>query len=286
MRRGRDVRRRARRRRRRGRTGRGLGGDRSRRATAGSLDGLRRRRVRQHLQRRARRRAAVHQGGRATSRSRRWNATSPSSASASARRSSRGPSAPTVAKAPVREIGFEPIRQVAAGAEDPVLGHYEDGAMVFQWHMDAFDLPEGGDPARRPATPSPIQAIRLGETTWATQFHAEVDAAEAEYWVSVGERGGGPRRRPGGSHPRRCVPSSSSTCPRTRLAAARPSAGSSRSAGEPDERTALPRAHRGGRLPPRRGPGGAMAARRLRRAGAVPRGAPAGRRPNRDPLAG
>ena len=56
--------------------------------------------------------------------------------------------------------------------------------MVFQWHMDGFDLPEGatllavGDAV-------PTQAIRLGETTWATQFHAEVDAAEAEYWVSA-----------------------------------------------------------------------------------------------------
>ena len=56
--------------------------------------------------------------------------------------------------------------------------------MVFHWHMDAFDLPEGaellasGDLVRN-------QAIRVGETAWATQFHAEVDAAEAEYWVSV-----------------------------------------------------------------------------------------------------
>ncbi len=89
-----------------------------------------------------------------------------------------------VSKAPVREIGFEPIRQLAAGAEDRVLGHYEEGAMVFQWHMDAFDLPEGGELLAAGDT-TPIQAMRLGETTWATQFHAEVDAAEAEYWVSV-----------------------------------------------------------------------------------------------------
>ena len=89
-----------------------------------------------------------------------------------------------VSKAPAREIGFEPIRLVVDGADDPVLGHYEDGAMVFQWHMDAFDLPEGGELLATAET-TPIQAIRVGETTWATQFHAEVDAAEAEYWVSA-----------------------------------------------------------------------------------------------------
>jgi GMP synthase (glutamine-hydrolysing) len=89
-----------------------------------------------------------------------------------------------VAKAPVREIGFEPIRLMIDGADDPVLGHYEDGAMVFQWHMDGFDLPEGAEPLATGDAVS-IQAMRIGETTWATQFHAEVDAAEAEYWVSV-----------------------------------------------------------------------------------------------------
>ena len=89
-----------------------------------------------------------------------------------------------VTKAPVREIGFEPIHRERRASEDPVLGHYGDGDMVFHWHMDAFDLPEGaellasGDLVRN-------QAIRVGETAWATQFHAEVDAAEAEYWVSV-----------------------------------------------------------------------------------------------------
>lgn len=90
----------------------------------------------------------------------------------------------TVAKAPAREIGFEPIRQVAAGADDPVLGHYGSGSMVFQWHMDGFDLPDG---ATLLATGDavPAQAIRLGETTWATQFHAEVDTSEAEYWISL-----------------------------------------------------------------------------------------------------
>ena len=198
----------------------------------------------------------------------------PSSASASARRCSPGPSAPGSRRRPSARSASSRSGRLAAGAEDPVLGHYEDGAMVFQWHMDAFDLPEGGE-LLATGDDDADPAIRVGETTWATQFHAEVDAAEAEYWVSRGERGGGPRGDLGEVTRRRSAPRSPSTWPRTRLAAARPSAGSSRSAGALMSDPRYRAARRRGRLPPRRGPGGAMAARRLRRAGAVPRGAPA-----------
>jgi GMP synthase (glutamine-hydrolysing) len=88
-----------------------------------------------------------------------------------------------VVKAPVREIGFEPIRTLSAGRDDPVLGHYADGDPVFHWHEDTYDLPEGatllveGDGV-------PHQAYRVGRSAWATQFHAEVDAGEAEMWVA------------------------------------------------------------------------------------------------------
>jgi GMP synthase (glutamine-hydrolysing) len=88
-----------------------------------------------------------------------------------------------VIKAPVRELGFEPIRTLPAAVEDPVLGHYADGDPVFHWHEDTFELPEG---ATLLATGEgvPNQAYRVGETAWATQFHAEVDAAEAEMWIT------------------------------------------------------------------------------------------------------
>ena len=88
-----------------------------------------------------------------------------------------------VIKARVRELGFEPIRTLPAAADDPVLSHYGDGDPVFHWHEDTFQLPEG---ATLLATSDgvPNQAYRVGEMAWATQFHAEVDAAEAEMWVT------------------------------------------------------------------------------------------------------
>jgi len=89
-----------------------------------------------------------------------------------------------VEKAPVREVGFEPLRTLPAIADDPVLGHYGDGVPVFHWHEDTFELPEG---ATLLATGDlvPNQAYRVGEAVWATQFHAEVDAAEVEWWIDA-----------------------------------------------------------------------------------------------------
>jgi GMP synthase (glutamine-hydrolysing) len=88
-----------------------------------------------------------------------------------------------VIKAPVRELGFEPIHVLPALADDPVLSHYAEGDPVFHWHEDTFEFPDG---ARLLATGDgvPHQAYRVGDIAWATQFHAEVDGAEAEMWVT------------------------------------------------------------------------------------------------------
>jgi GMP synthase (glutamine-hydrolysing) len=88
-----------------------------------------------------------------------------------------------VLKAPLREIGFEPIRTLPAGEDDPVIGHYADGDPVFHWHEDTFDLPEVAT-LLAAGNGVPNQAYRVGRSAWATQFHAEVDAAEAEMWVT------------------------------------------------------------------------------------------------------
>lgn len=89
-----------------------------------------------------------------------------------------------VTKAPVREVGFEPIRPLPEAAHDPLVSHYEDGDMVFQWHMDTFELPGGaellvaGDGVRN-------QAFRVDERTWGIQFHLEIDRAEIHAWLEA-----------------------------------------------------------------------------------------------------
>jgi GMP synthase-like glutamine amidotransferase len=89
-----------------------------------------------------------------------------------------------VDKAHVREVGFEPVRTQPGVVTDPLLGHYRDGTMVFQWHEDTFELPTGaellaaGDRVRN-------QAFRVGERTWGVQWHLEVDRAELECWLET-----------------------------------------------------------------------------------------------------
>jgi GMP synthase-like glutamine amidotransferase len=56
--------------------------------------------------------------------------------------------------------------------------------MVFQWHMDTFELPRDavllakGDRVRN-------QAFRLGDRTWGTQFHFEIDEPEIVLWLTA-----------------------------------------------------------------------------------------------------
>ena len=66
-----------------------------------------------------------------------------------------------VGEGPVREIGFEPIHPTDDAAHDLLFSHLADGDLAFQWHGDAFDLPEG---ATLLATGDrvPNQAFRVG----------------------------------------------------------------------------------------------------------------------------
>ena len=83
-----------------------------------------------------------------------------------------------VGEGPVREIGFEPIHPTDDAAHDRLFSHLSDGDLAFQWHGDAFDLPEG---ATLLATGDrvPNQAFRVGELAWGTQFHCEVNRLRA-----------------------------------------------------------------------------------------------------------
>jgi GMP synthase-like glutamine amidotransferase len=87
-----------------------------------------------------------------------------------------------IRKAPAREIGYVPVHPLPAAADDRLFAGIPDGAHLFEWHMDTFDLPPGaellitGDEVTN-------QAFRLGEEVWATQFHFEIDLPEMERWI-------------------------------------------------------------------------------------------------------
>jgi GMP synthase (glutamine-hydrolysing) len=86
-----------------------------------------------------------------------------------------------VRPAPLREIGFLPVKATSAGMEDPVLAAFAPTARVFQFHEDECQLPAGaellfeGEDVR-------VQAFRAGTNAYGVQFHFEVTAEIVAAW--------------------------------------------------------------------------------------------------------
>jgi GMP synthase (glutamine-hydrolysing) len=93
----------------------------------------------------------------------------------------RAMDAPVMA-APVKEVGFEPVRITEASAADPLMSVFADGDMVFQWHRDTMLMPQGAQ-LLGTGDRVPIEAYRVGPVAWGLQFHFEIDAAELEMWL-------------------------------------------------------------------------------------------------------
>jgi GMP synthase (glutamine-hydrolysing) len=91
-----------------------------------------------------------------------------------------------VYRAPVRELGFKPVRVTDVGRRDALLQAFQTGDRVFQWHEDTFDLPAGAE-LLASGDDVPIQAFALGARAWGVQFHFEVDAEGVEAWLRVAE---------------------------------------------------------------------------------------------------
>lgn len=96
----------------------------------------------------------------------------------------------------IGEIGFAPINLPFPGGTEPILHGVRDGALMFHWHFDTFDLPKLPPPATSTPTPTPPptgnallattpqcknQAYRFKSRLWGFQFHFEMtrDGIEA-----------------------------------------------------------------------------------------------------------
>lgn len=79
------------------------------------------------------------------------------------------------------EFGWHEVKPTDAGKVDPVLSALGDGAPLFHWHNDTFDLPEGAVHLAASAQ-TPHQAFRMGHATYAIQFHFEAAEPEVRDW--------------------------------------------------------------------------------------------------------
>ena len=102
----------------------------------------------------------------------------------SGRSSSRGPPGRTSAPRERPEVGWFTVELSDDGARDPVVGVLPPRVDAFQWHYYTFELPDGA--VQLAANANARQAYRLGDRTWAIQFHAEVERHMLDRWFVEG----------------------------------------------------------------------------------------------------
>lgn len=83
------------------------------------------------------------------------------------------------------EVGWVEVHTNATASADPVLADVPDAFMAMQWHRYACELPPGAVELGRNSTC--LQAFRLGETAWGTQFHIEVNRTSLMTWLDAAE---------------------------------------------------------------------------------------------------
>ncbi|MGO8946655.1 MAG: type 1 glutamine amidotransferase [Ktedonobacterales bacterium] len=82
----------------------------------------------------------------------------------------------------VAEVGFSEVQLTEAGANDPLFRGLPNPQLVFQWHVDAFALPESAVLlATSLATPN--QAFSYAGRAYGLQYHVEVLPEIFELWL-------------------------------------------------------------------------------------------------------
>lgn len=95
-----------------------------------------------------------------------------------------------------KEIGWYEIQLTSEAADDRLLSHCRHREIVFQWHGDTFEMPQG---AVHLATSELCrhQAFRYGTAAYGLQFHLEVTEAIIRYWLREPEMCGDLNSPPG-----------------------------------------------------------------------------------------
>lgn len=87
-----------------------------------------------------------------------------------------------VTRAPEPEIGWYEVEATPEAADDPIFGELPERFTAYQWHSYQFSLPPDATPLATSAVC--LQAYRVGDAAWGTQFHAEVTREICESWIS------------------------------------------------------------------------------------------------------
>ncbi len=83
------------------------------------------------------------------------------------------------------QIGVYRLHITSAGRADPVFAALAAAGSTFPavlFHQEEMELPEGAQ-LLVTGSDAPVQAFRLGEFAWGTQFHPETDAVQIARWL-------------------------------------------------------------------------------------------------------
>jgi GMP synthase-like glutamine amidotransferase len=104
---------------------------------------------------------------------------------------------------PLPEVGWAPVTFPFPGGTEPIVFGCADGAQMFHWHFDTFDLPKlpaPANPAPPPAPPPPTgsvlisstrlcknQAFRFKDRLFGFQYHLEATPEIISAMVAAGK---------------------------------------------------------------------------------------------------
>jgi GMP synthase (glutamine-hydrolysing) len=81
------------------------------------------------------------------------------------------------------QIGIYELGATSAGESDPVFGSLAGERMpAVLFHQEEMALPDGAA-LLITGSDAPVQAFRLGDFAWGTQFHPETDAGQIARWL-------------------------------------------------------------------------------------------------------
>ena len=82
------------------------------------------------------------------------------------------------------QIGIYELSATSAGESDPVFGALAGTRLPsVLFHQEEMALPTGAE-LLITGSDAPVQAFRLGEFAWGTQFHPETDATQISRWLN------------------------------------------------------------------------------------------------------
>jgi GMP synthase (glutamine-hydrolysing) len=90
----------------------------------------------------------------------------------------------TVYRSEPHEVGWYEVELLPAAADDPLFARLPGHFQAMQWHYYACRA--NGDMVELMRNPAALQAMRVGEAAWGTQFHIEVTRPVLMGWLEAG----------------------------------------------------------------------------------------------------